>query len=156
MSKALPGHQARKPLPQSTKPVKYSESYYQQKKTEAHKYETIGKNLVRSKSEVIIADRFYKAGIPYRYEQLLLLDKKTMLRYYPDFTILNKRTRKIIYWEHLGKLGDQDYCAENLNKLEDYARHGIIQGKNLILTYECDGKPLSTTMLDILIKEYLL
>ena len=133
-----------------------AEIFYQQKKTEAHKFETLGKNLVRSKSEVIIADRLFKAGIPYRYEQLLLLDKRTMLKYYPDFTILNKKTRKIFYWEHLGRLGDPAYCADNLVKLEDYARHGIIQGKNLILTYECDGKPLSTTLTDILIKEFLL
>ena len=74
---------------------------------------------------------------------------------YPDFTILNKRTRQIIYWEHLGKLGDEDYCTDNIQKLEDYADAGIFQGKNLLLTYECASKPLTTKMIELMIKEFL-
>ena len=107
--------------------------------TENHIYDTLAKEKVRSKSEALIADRLFNAGIPYRYEQRLEFDSdvpglEDMHAYYPDFTILDKRTRKIIYWEHLGKLGDPSYCRDNLTKLHDYMRHGIIQGKNLILT----------------------
>lgn len=131
------------------------ETYYMLERTEYHKYETLAGNYVRSKSEVIIADRLYKEGIPYRYEQRLMLDRKKMLRYYPDFTILNKRTRQIYYWEHLGLLGDPEYCADNLAKLEDYTRYGIIQGKNLILTYECADRTLSTDIVKRMIREFL-
>ena len=129
--------------------------------TENHIYDTLAKEKVRSKSEALIADRLFNAGIPYRYEQRLEFDSdvpglEDMHAYYPDFTILDKRTRKIIYWEHLGKLGDPAYCRDNLTKLHDYMKHGIIQGKNLILTYESADRPLLTTDVDILIKQFLL
>ena len=129
--------------------------------TENHIYDTLAKEKVRSKSEALIADRLFNAGIPYRYEQRLEFDSdipgpEDMHAYYPDFTILDKRTRKIIYWEHLGKLGDPSYCRDNLPKLHDYMRHGIIQGKNLILTYESTDRPLLTGDIDILINEFLL
>ncbi len=133
-----------------------SESYYRAKRTDSHIFETIDKNIVRSKSEVLIADRLHIAGIPYRYEQLLVLDDGfEPHRYYPDFTILNKRTRQVFYWEHFGRLGDEEYCSQNLDKLDVYARNGIIQGKNLILTYECSGKPISTSLVDQLIEAFL-
>ena len=129
--------------------------------TENHIYDTLAKEKVRSKSEALIADRLFNAGIPYRYEQRLEFDSdvpglEDMHAYYPDFTILDKRTRKIIYWEHLGKLGDPSYCRDNLTKLHDYIRHGIIQGKNLILTYESADRPLLTADVDILIRQFLL
>ena len=134
-----------------------SESYYKARITDSHIHETIDKTLVRSKSEVIIADRLHNAGIPYRYEQALVLGNTIDFRnYYPDFTILNKRTRTIYYWEHLGMLGDESYCCSTLEKLECYAKHGIIQGKNLILTFECKGRPISTRIIDQMIKTFLI
>lgn len=130
-----------------------AQSYYRAKRTESHKFETLGKNYVRSKSEVIIADRLHNQGIPYRYEERLILEYEgEMFRYYPDFTILNKRTRQIIYWEHLGMLGDEDYLISNLNKLDVYAHNDIISGKNLIVTCECSGKQLSTELVDLYIE----
>ena len=131
--------------------------YYRAKRGEGHKFETLNKDLVRSKSEVIIADRLYTAGIPYRYEQMLELqnEQANPLRYYPDFTVLNKRTRKIYYWEHLGRLGDPEYCFDALIKLEDYSDNGILLGKNLILTFESQKMPLYTANVDRIIKEYL-
>ena len=51
---------------------------------------------VRSKSEVLIADSLYRAGIPYRYECPLQLDKTV---FHPDFTILRLSDRKTMYWE---------------------------------------------------------
>ena len=131
--------------------------YYRAKRSEGHIYETLNKDMVRSKSEVIIADRLYNAGIPYHYEQRLDLEDEhfNTIKYYPDFTILNKRTREIYYWEHLGNLGDPEYCFKNLTKLEDYSDNGILLGKNLILTFESKDKPLYTANVDRLIKEYL-
>ena len=131
--------------------------YIKAKRSENHIFETLNKDYVRSKSEVIIADRLFSAGIPYRYEQRLDLEDEhfNTIRYYPDFTILNKRTREIFYWEHLGNLGDSDYCYKNLTKLEYYSDNSIMVGKNLILTFESQNKPLYIPMVDRLIKEYL-
>ncbi|MCR5442298.1 MAG: hypothetical protein K6E89_00940 [Sphaerochaetaceae bacterium] len=131
------------------------EEYAAARKTDKHVIETMNKDLVRSKSEALIADRLFTSGIPYRYEQLLILDMRKNKIYYPDFTILNKRTHKVIYWEHLGMLGDKKYCLDNLGKLDDYSRYGIIPGKNLILTYESEGRPLSMAYVKTMIKEFL-
>ncbi len=131
------------------------QSFIQAKRTEFHKFKYNDRTVVRSKSEYMLAQIFDSKGIPFRYEQRLVVDPNFGMIYYPDFTILNKRTRQVIYWEHMGKLGDESYCSDNIQKLEDYADYGIIQGKNLILTYECAGKPLSTKMVELLIKEFL-
>ena len=133
-----------------------NESFYQQEKTDRHRFETLSKDLVRSKSEVLIADRLYNAGVPFRYEQQLLLgDRFVMHCFYPDFTILNKRTRQIIYWEHFGMMGDKEYCSDNLKKLEVYAEYGVLPGKNLILTFEGGDKQLSTSYVGKMISAYL-
>ena len=125
-------------------------------RSEKHRIETLGGDFVRSKSEALIADRLFAAGIPYRYEQLLQFEHGfETIRYYPDFTILNKRTHEVFYWEHLGLLGNSDYCRDNLKKLDDYMSFGIIPGKNLILTYECDGWSLLTTRVNQLIDLWL-
>ena len=47
---------------------------------------------VRSKSEKILADCFYKKGIPYKYEQPLYLKGVGIV--YPDFTFLSRKTRQ--------------------------------------------------------------
>lgn len=133
-----------------------SERYYTTNK-ENHTFATLRKDKVRSKSEVIIADRLYSAGIPYRYEErIVLTDNEGRKRtYYPDFTCLNKRTQEIYYWEHLGMLGDNSYCIDNLTKMDIYLLNGICPGKNLIVTYECKGKSLLTFYVDQMIKQFL-
>ena len=133
-----------------------NEEFCQHDKTDKHRFETMSKDMVRSKSEVLIADRLYTAGIPFKYEMLLELGNGFIRqRYYPDFTIMNKRTGKIYYWEHLGMMGDKGYCLDSLGKLDDYAKYGILPGKNLILSFECEGKPLSTSYVNKVINYYL-
>ena len=73
---------------------------------------------VRSKSEKIIADKYYMIGIPYRYEQpLILLDRGKRVRVRPDFTVLNMRTRVQRFHEHLGRMDDPKYINKNIYKL---------------------------------------
>ncbi len=55
--------------------------------------------LVRSKSEIIIANTLYHLGIPYRYECALDLNDITV---YPDFTVLHIKQRQVKYLEHFG------------------------------------------------------
>ena len=98
---------------------------------------TANGELVRSKSEVIIADNLKMLGIPYKYEApFKLKDGETI---YPDFTCLNVRRRKVIYLEHFGRMDLQEYrTKEFFWKLRHYDAEGIIQGKDLIMTFE-DG-----------------
>ena len=110
---------------------------------------------VKSKSEIIIADRLFHAGVPYVYEvRYTFNDGMTFI--YPDFFILNKRTRKNYIWEHQGKMDDAAYCMQSQLKLEQYAENGWLLGKNLIFTYEGSKRSLSTKYVDELIKEFLL
>ncbi len=89
---------------------------------------------VRSKSEKILADTFYDMGIEYKYECPLLL--KGYGTIYPDFTLLSKRTRKEVYWEHDGRMDDPDYADKAIRKIDSYIANGIIPGDRLIVTYE--------------------
>lgn len=88
---------------------------------------------VRSKSEVIIANLLYHMEIPYRYEFPLKTGEKIL---YPDFTVLDVKRRRIIFAEHFGMIDNPEYAKNFLWKINFYAVNGIIQGKNLITTFE--------------------
>ena len=74
---------------------------------------------------------------------------------YPDFTVLNVKTRKEYYWEHLGLLDDEDYLNKFLVKLDSYQKNGIRSGEKLILTKETKKHPLNTANVKETIKYYL-
>lgn len=109
---------------------------------------------VRSKSELIIADKLYDAGIPYFYEMNTVAGP--MLEYHPDFTVVNKVTGKIYYWEHFGMIDDSNYAANFQIKLENLAKAKIYPGDNLIMSFESSKRTLNTDYVDGLIKKYLL
>lgn len=104
-------------------------------------YETDCHEFVRSKSEMNIANLLNQMGIPYRYEAELILPKGGVR--YPDFTLLNIKTRETVYYEHFGLLDDSGYRRENLQKIGEYTENGIILGKNLIFTFEAQGSPIN-------------
>ena len=113
---------------------------------------------VRSKSEAIIADALLREGIPYKYEcplQLAGSGRYQRGTVYPDFTVLNKRTRTEFYWEHLGKMDDPNYMAENLTKICRYEQSGIFPGLNLIISHETSSQPLDMRIIPEIIKRYL-
>ena len=79
--------------------------------------------LVRSKSELVIADKLHAAKVDYVYEQPFeLSDGRTL---YPDFTIEDDASGITYYWEHLGLLGDPGYRARWERKRNEYLQEGI-------------------------------
>ncbi len=116
-------------------------------------YQTLKGDIVRSKSEILIADRLYTAKIPYHYEKRLELNGGATYRL-PDFTILHPYTLETYYWEHLGLMHDEEYRQKAKDKIELYALNGIIQGKNLIITFEAGNCQLNTWYVDKLIEQY--
>lgn len=74
--------------------------------------------LVRSKSELIIADKLHARGIDYVYEQPLKLNMDQLR--YPDFTIADHARGITFYWEHLGMLNDPEYRARWERKRSEY------------------------------------
>jgi len=113
-------------------------------------YTTQKGERVRSKSEQIIADRLFAAGIPYKYECPLRLKNGIV---HPDFTILRMSDRQEIYYEHLGKIGDKEYADDNVPKINRYVLSGIDLGKRLFLTMESGGAPFDVRVLDRMIEE---
>lgn len=107
---------------------------------------------VRSKSEKIIADELLRLNIPYHYEYPLIIDGKTVR---PDFYVLNVRNRRTYYMELLGMMDDPDYARKNVWKINQYAKQGYVQGKNLLLLYETSDQPLDMKAVRALIKTYL-
>ena len=111
---------------------------------------------VRSKSEKIIADKYLRRGIPYRYEPpLKLRNGKGEVIKRPDFLVLDKRTRKEYFHEHFGKVDDPQYAKNQLvEKLELYAENGIFPGVNLLITMESSLHQFNDRYLDLLIRKY--
>lgn len=115
------------------------------KYAESASYLTEQGEYVRSKSELMIADRLYHAGIPYKYECPLELHTESGPRgkkFYPDFTIYLPEQGKELYWEHFGLMSDADYLAHAISKLSFYQRVGLLQSGQLILTFEAQSTNL--------------
>ena len=96
---------------------------------------TAGGEYVRLKSEVIIANALYAAGIHYKYEYPLELRDSTR---YPDFTAHSEKWDRWIIWEHFGLMNRQEYRDSYAQKLEEYAEAGYYLGHNLICTFDDD------------------
>ena len=114
-------------------------------------YKTNRGEMVRSKSELILANTFNDQRVPYKFECPITLSSGVC---YPDFTILNVRTRKEYYWEHFGKMDDQEYSGRVAQKITEYEGNGIFPGDNLIITMESKSSPLNFSVIMSLINRY--
>lgn len=109
---------------------------------------------VRSKTEKILADKFNLMNIPYLYEYPLKLNGYGIV--YPDFTLLNVRTRQEFYLEHFGMMDDERYSQKAILKIESYERNGIFPGEKLLLTFETSKYPLNIKLVEQMITKYLM
>ena len=117
---------------------------------DAPKLYTLKGERVRSKSEVIIADRLFAKGIPYKYECPLRVGNGII---HPDFTILRMSDRKVVYYEHCGKMGDHGYVSDMLDRVDLYAHENIYVGDRLFLTFESEDHPFDLSYLDDFIEK---
>ena len=115
-------------------------------------YETERGEMVRTKSEMLLANMYYSLGIPYRYECALPLQNG--ITKYPDFTLLDNKRRMIIYHEHMGLIENEEYRRENIRKLDAYRDEGIYCGKNLLITYETKESPFNIGAIKRMMKDY--
>jgi exodeoxyribonuclease V alpha subunit len=105
-------------------------------------HEAITGDMVRSKSEVIIANMLHERGLSFWYEKPLIATDGTM--YLPDFTIQYRGEE--FFWEHLGMLSKPEYAEHWEVKKKWYEKH--FPGR--LLTTD-EGAELSKTA-DLVIK----
>lgn len=110
--------------------------------------------FVRSKSEKILADKLYLMDVPYLYEELIYLPGYGYAT--PDFTVLNKRTRKEYYWEHFGMMDNPEYCNKAIKKIASYEKNHFYIGRKLLITRESSVQSLNMNQVEEFIKEFLL
>lgn len=100
-------------------------------------HRTLRGELVRSKSELVIANYLHNAGLQYQYERPLDgVARPGRLR--PDFSFIDDGGDLIIL-EHLGMLDRSDYKKSWEWKKSWYQDNGYVEGVNLFTTREQDG-----------------
>ena len=80
---------------------------------------TLAEHMVRSKSEVIIANMLSERDIPFRYEMRLNAPDGTF--YLPDFTVMWNGEQW--FWEHWGFMDDERYRDHRETKKKWYERN---------------------------------
>lgn len=91
-------------------------------------------HLVRSKSELVIANMLFQLGIPYEYERVCD-GTKAPGRLRPDFSFVTD-DGDLIVWEHLGMLSRPDYKRGWDWKREWYQENGFSEGHTLFTSTE--------------------
>lgn len=105
--------------------------------------------MVRSKSEVIIANALFYNDIPYKYEPDLIVEGRVKK---PDFEIADADTGIIWYWEHCGVMTDPKYKKRWLAKKALYKKNGIEEGKNLIVTEDDENGSIDSAKIEEIIQ----
>ena len=102
-------------------------------------------HLVRSKSELVIANMLYGLRIDYEYERVYDGPiERGRLR--PDFSF-TMPDGDLIIWEHLGMLDRPDYKRGWEWKRHWYGRNGFVEGKTLFATTETPSEGLDSATL---------
>ena len=90
--------------------------------------------MVRSKSELVIANELYNMGIEYEYERKLEGENAPgKLR--PDFSFVDA-AGELILWEHLGLMHREDYRNSWEWKKEWYKQNGYGEGETLFTSQD--------------------
>ena len=133
-----------------------AEKYHNRWMKSDYSFETPRGEKVRSKSEWMIASMLADAGVPYRYEEIVAISPQFGVFFHPDFTVLNKRTRKVYYWEHFGRMDDPQYVESSfMPKISEYYNFEFLPGEKLLMTFESKHSPLDTNQVKRLIENYL-
>lgn len=112
---------------------------------------TLKGELVRSKSEALIANMLYQRGIPYHYEENLMVGEKSIA---PDFKIAVKSENRFKYLEHCGMMGSEQYMRSFTWKLRQYLAHGYVPWRDVFFTFDHAGGGIDTAAIGYMIDCY--
>jgi hypothetical protein len=100
-------------------------------------------HLVRSKSELVIANMLYQLGVDYEYERVCEgTIEQGRLR--PDFSFVTA-DGDLIIWEHLGMMNREDYRRGWEWKRQWYKTNGYVEGGTLFTSEDDDRGGLDST-----------
>lgn len=108
-------------------------------------------HMVRSKSELVIANKLLSMGMAYQYERKIdgTLRAGKLL---PDFSFVDP-AGDLIVWEHLGMLGREDYLRGWEWKKKWYQDNGYEEGVNLFTTFDESNGGLDSEKLTLVAQE---
>jgi hypothetical protein len=117
-------------------------------------HRTLKGHMVRSKSELVIANMLHSRGLDerYEYERKIVGDfREGTLR--PDFSFVDA-AGDLILWEHLGMLKKPKYKSDWEWKRQWYLDNGFVEGKTLFTTQDdakggLDSRPLEAVIAEI-------
>jgi len=142
----------------------HSEVFINAKKWEAKTYQKSTRNeadlrhktqkgdLVRSKSEVIIANILYGRNIPYHYEEIVSINGVTMA---PDFKIAVVSENRFKFLEHCGMISDAEYRESFLWKLRNYIEDGYVPWRDVFFTFDDLEGSIDTLTIYKIIDQFL-
>ncbi len=134
--------------------LQFNRSYERcQNHPEHLRHVTANGEKVRSKSEVLLANMMYERGIPYHYEEKLVLPEREV---YPDFTIFVRSERRVKYLEHCGMIYNDDYFQTFAWKLKTYLSNGFIPWRDVFFTFDEQDGSIDTFTISHLLESYFL
>ncbi|MEE7506813.1 hypothetical protein MMR14E_28415 [Methylobacterium mesophilicum] len=102
-------------------------------------------HLVRSKSELVIANMLFQSGTDYEYERVLEGDVEPG-RLRPDFSFVSA-DGDLVLWEHLGMMQREDYRKGWEWKQRWYEANGFTLGQNLFTSEDDERGGLDSSIL---------
>ena len=117
------------------------------------KHPAMDGTLMRSKSEVIIANIMLMAGIPFVYEVPMFIDRQMIL---PDFKILSLVDLKtVIIIEHQGMVFVDDYADKFMRSLKQYLKTEWIPNQNLFFTFDNARETLDVRQVTSILRKHI-
>lgn len=108
---------------------------------------------VRSKSELLIASVLEERNLAFKYEPVFNTVDGGTLR--PDFAILRPADMKVVYWEHFGLMGNEEYASKTLDKILIYQNSGCTLWDNLIISFDSKEGHFNMGVIDKIIKAFI-
>jgi hypothetical protein len=102
-------------------------------------------HMVRSKSELAIANMLWRMKLEYEYERPVE-GEKVPGKVRPDFSFVDA-AGDLLLWEHLGMLTRDDYRQAWTWKRDWYEKNGFTLGKNLFTSEDDDRGGLDSVAL---------
>ena len=116
-------------------------------------HQTLKGELVRTKSEALVANLLYNKGIPYHYEENLELPEGVIA---PDFKVAVRSENRFKLLEHCGLLGSDRYVRKFNWKLQTYIRNGYIPWRDVFFTFDDLNGSIDTRAISQMMDNYFL